>query len=782
MSLTLKKEKRPNLSKLKVFVEDTSLSSPNYFKVSDVPQILPKGKTLLRISGNSQNLVEGSQILIDVRDVNGNEIYFEVPDFIEDNKSRVISIWTYHDKGDDNTPNGNARITIVGTAKFDLNGNPIPKQFQNKPNVRWSTSVTVDRNRPNKSEIIFNPESLPTIEVSESIETYKDIPQGSGLPTKTVVVGTGTKYMYKGNTPVVQATTTTPFVGEMVGGILKLWGANFITKARPTTSIPNPTNISSYTSSIVEVIDSQTVKLKTPYSTTFDNRVGVVHTFTSVDNTRYIIEYYSTGSYSTTENKRSFANITISGSDPMVGVVDKIKVLIKPDGNLDTDYELLNEVSVPFSSSYSVKIPISSEHLKNVQNLKIQYLNSIGNISRTKTKSDSIAFQGGNYYFGGGENLITGSMFLANSIGSGIEMAGKSSGYVKSVGFEGQTAASLGTGPGGFIIYSGSSGFQLGVDTLEGVGMQMIGDNDERHFIFTTNDGGALDIKTDKFFIGTTGSQYISASNGNIEISSSRFHLQNDGDIIVNKISATQGSIGGFAITPTAISSSYEIISGIPALSMHSDGRISGSNMLIQQNYGGTLYSLIDTTAGTIDAKNVGRQIVSDNRESARNEEDDGESYTEIKYWPITFLPGETYMNISYSAHNTRGSATALVSGYKFSVATAVTSSVSTTVNYYDSWNTAEDVMTRTLTVGGSNITGSIGAGNDYSGATVEIPTEAIGRYCKIILSLRNDVQLGGSSSGTSTKIKNISIFTSRKYAGDTSEGTISGDPGGPTP
>ena len=73
MSLTLKKEKRQNLSNLKVFVEDNSLFSPNYFKVSDVPQILQKGKNLLRIKGSSDNLVAGSQILIDVRDANGNE-------------------------------------------------------------------------------------------------------------------------------------------------------------------------------------------------------------------------------------------------------------------------------------------------------------------------------------------------------------------------------------------------------------------------------------------------------------------------------------------------------------------------------------------------------------------------------------------------------------------------------------------------------------------------------------------------------------------------------------
>ena len=77
----------------------------------------------------------------------------------------------------------------------------------------------------------------------------------------------------------------------------------------------------------------------------------------------------------------------------------------------------------------------------------------------------------------------------------------------------------------GFVIYSGSGNLQMGEDTLDGVGVQFIGDNDDRHFIFTTDNGGLLDVKTDKFFIGTESTQFISGSDGNIEISSSIFHL-----------------------------------------------------------------------------------------------------------------------------------------------------------------------------------------------------------------------------------------------------------------
>ncbi len=383
MSLTLKKEKRPNLSELKVFIEDESQFSPKYFKVSDVPQILQKGKNLLRIKGNSTNLVEGSQILVDVRDSNVNEIFFEIPDFIEDDKGRIISIFIYHDKGENNTPNGDATITIVGTAKFDLNGNPIPKQFQNVPNVRWTETINVDRNRGNTSPIIFKTSTLPTITVSESIETYTDIAQGDGLPTKTITTGAGVRYLFKGSTPIIQKKSSSGlFNQEMVGGILVLF--SFSNPATPLTTIPNPTNITSYTSSIVEVLDSETVRLATPFTTTFDDRVGLTHTFSEVSAARFRVEFFSTGSNTTSNSKRAFANITVSGSNPMVGVVDKVKVLIKSDG-LAGDDELLNEVSVPFSSSYIVKIPIPSQHLKDVQKLKIQYLNSIGNISRTET-------------------------------------------------------------------------------------------------------------------------------------------------------------------------------------------------------------------------------------------------------------------------------------------------------------------------------------------------------------------------------------------------------------
>ena len=135
MSLVYKSSVRENIKDVQTFVVDESAKSPNYFRVSDVPQVLQKGKNLLRITAHPTNLVPGTQVFVDVRDSNGNAIYYEIPDYLEDDKSRVISIWVYHDKGDDNTPNGEATITFAGIANVDLDGNPLPQQHRGKINV-----------------------------------------------------------------------------------------------------------------------------------------------------------------------------------------------------------------------------------------------------------------------------------------------------------------------------------------------------------------------------------------------------------------------------------------------------------------------------------------------------------------------------------------------------------------------------------------------------------------------------------------------------------------------
>jgi len=534
MSLVYKSSVRENVTDIQTYIVDDSPKSTKYFRVSDVPQVLQKGKNLLRITAHPTNLVPGTQVYVDVRDSNGNAIYYEIPDYLEDDKSRVISIWIYHDKGDDNTPNGEATITLAGIANVDMDGNPLPSRHRDKINVKWQTTVTVDRERSNTSEVIFNSTNLPIVSISQSIEQYQNQPQdgeGLNLTSQTGKV----QYIFRGETPIIEIKDSSTFNSEMVDGSIIL--NNFSEPAEPINKLANPLSSTFFSSSIKEVLTNKVLKTATNFTTSFENRPDVIHTFNRISEADYKIEYFKTGSNISTENKRNFANLTFSNVDPITGVVDKIKVLQKSDG-LPGEFELLNEVSVPFSSSFDIKVPIPSKNLKDPKILKLLYLNSEGGISRTETISKAFVFDGDNVYIGGSENLISGSIFISNTLGTGIEIGGASSGFIRSVGFEGQTSASIGEAPGGFVIYSGSGNLVMGVDQLNGVGMQFIGDNDDRHLIFTTDNGGILDVKTDKFFVGTSDTQFISGSDGNIEISSSIFHLDpaangGDGSLII---------------------------------------------------------------------------------------------------------------------------------------------------------------------------------------------------------------------------------------------------------
>ena len=91
---------------------------------------------------------------------------------------------------------------------------------------------------------------------------------------------------------------------------------------------------------------------------------------------------------------------------------------------------------------------------------------------------------------------------MGNVQGSGIEMAGANSAFVRSVGFEGFTSASVG-GQGGFMIWSGSV-LPDAPDGYTGAGLEIhdgITGTDESYFKFRTNPS-LFDVKTSRFFFG----------------------------------------------------------------------------------------------------------------------------------------------------------------------------------------------------------------------------------------------------------------------------------------
>ena len=200
------------------------------------------------------------------------------------------------------------------------------------------------------------------------------------------------------------------------------------------------------------------------------------------------------------------------------------------------DIDIITDKQSGFTpNSINFKTRIPSVFLNTEMMFKFKFFDAAGNPAPVESSVYGVQFKGNNVYLAGNNNLLTGSVYIGNTLNSGIEMSGKSSGYVMSVGYKGYTSASLGKGPGGFLMWSGSNKLNVGVDNYQGVGLELIGENDEAHLIFDSFKN-TFDVKAKSFFVGDSGSQFISGSNGQIEISSSNFHLTPNGDLFAQGI------------------------------------------------------------------------------------------------------------------------------------------------------------------------------------------------------------------------------------------------------
>jgi hypothetical protein len=139
-------------------LKDLSPTSREYFRIFDIPDRFYLGKNPFRIRANSQTLVKGSWIYIDIIDSSGNAIFQDVVSFIGEDQARLIVAHIY-----DNTPPGEATIYIAGRASIDLNtGKRLPynrnansPDYIDNPNVIWSKKIIVIPTIQNSYELIF---------------------------------------------------------------------------------------------------------------------------------------------------------------------------------------------------------------------------------------------------------------------------------------------------------------------------------------------------------------------------------------------------------------------------------------------------------------------------------------------------------------------------------------------------------------------------------------------------------------------------------------------------
>jgi hypothetical protein len=369
------------LHKYPILITDNADYS-EYFKVSDLPLELTSGKNFFKLYGNSELLANESEILIEVLDSNNAPIYHHVNRYRDPSGRRVISIYVY-----DDTPAGNARITILGQAKYRPNGSSIPSNWKDKHNVKWSTVVPLQPHKQNNSEIIFD--VIPGVKIQEINRCYAEYDFVIGNKAYQSVSGEGTITNYSshaGGEGVAELT----FAGHIPGGP---GGGGFNPKVREISLAVNgltTANFQYWVDNFISYGDGQSVVFLNPYKwekrgTATAGRYGHIQTWPhdywptwnptvlyvkdsntltvtpltipvkAIKNdgsytiqeihpnfliptadgtyTNFTTSYHQTGDTSAaTLNSQSFANITLKNLDPIAGDVYKIKTYMKSQG------------------------------------------------------------------------------------------------------------------------------------------------------------------------------------------------------------------------------------------------------------------------------------------------------------------------------------------------------------------------------------------------------------------------------------------------------------------
>ena len=234
----------------------------------------------------------------------------------------------------------------------------------------------------------------------------------------------------------------------------------------------------------------------------------------------------------------------------------------------------------------------------------VEFYDINNNLAETFALLEGVDFIGPNPVIADGlDALFSGSML----IGESMEMYGVNPAYLRTVGYRG-FKHSIDNNLGGFLMFSGSIDSRIsaseesGNEYNGGVGLEVVdgGGDIDRYMRFRTQPS-IFEVVTDTFFLGRenlsfisgslgnieifssgtttlTGSAvniltpnfyfggdeaFISGSGGELEISSSNFHLSSSGDVtMAGTITANAGSIGGFDITSDSLSSTNFFLSG----------------------------------------------------------------------------------------------------------------------------------------------------------------------------------------------------------------------------
>ena len=386
------------LKDFNVLVEDTTQNS-QYFNIFDIPEELPLGCSSFLIEG-SDLLKKEVELKIELLDSENNVVFTTPVDNYLEDKSRRVSIEIY-----ENIAPGVATLTILG--ELDPTKTNVPQSFRNVYNVRFTKRININKTKENDRPIRFY--GQPTISVSEIVKGVVEETTGGTNQTSTVTGTVGlnvttnkvfdsetdtelptnnvddlgeeefilsespkskrtatfnskigkkgkkkkkqkkfkTTYSITGNVVAMGAGTnnsSNKITSDFVGATITISNPHQLvdTDKFPTTRYTLPT---SYSTTISEVVNETTFKVKTPYYIIDDTTKRIPVSLKSVTNNASIKYDSYVEETESSIFKRSYADITIGNLRTFSGDVYKAKIFTR-DSNTPTDFEKIYDAFV----------------------------------------------------------------------------------------------------------------------------------------------------------------------------------------------------------------------------------------------------------------------------------------------------------------------------------------------------------------------------------------------------------------------------------------------------
>ena len=140
----------------------------------------------------------------------------------------------------------------------------------------------------------------------------------------------------------------------------------------------------------------------------------------------------------------------------------------------DVSVSPLQETNIsPDTFTLTAPLPVSQKRPERYK-FMAEFYDVNNNIAETVAILNDVSFVGSNLFIDGDDNVLSGSVYMSDVIGGGIELSGKSSAMIKSSGYVGFSQAVTGGGLPGYMLYSGSVLADTG-NNYSGVGMEMVG-------------------------------------------------------------------------------------------------------------------------------------------------------------------------------------------------------------------------------------------------------------------------------------------------------------------